>query len=387
MAPRALAWSLASWATCTSSIVPPLNHLLAGLAGCLLAASAIAGEPCRIAFDMGSSGIRAGEAGRPEVMRADIDYLTPLSAGRGLAEVIPPTIAALRDLPANGGFGNDCVRLGGGFSAWRLAAQKDRKRLAMDLAAIRKATGVAVLVIPQGQEGAYGYRGARQLLGDRLTTNYILDIGGGSMQIAGENHAFGALLGQKLWHRELCKVLRNSAQLPCALQPMTSQELDSARTLLQKHLQNLARDLPQGAEMTAISSPVTRGIAPAVAWQFNRPAGLGEISPAMLRATLDLQAGLSLDDMAGQLGSARKFAAYLISDLQLVEGLMLATGGHDLLIAETELTNLPGLLADDQGYRWAARHDCYLQRLRTKGIGAYFTDPATCPAGSKRAGR
>jgi hypothetical protein len=57
---------------------------------------------------------------------------------------------------------------------------------------------------------------------------------------------------------------------------------------------------------------------------------------------------------------------------------MEATGNHDLHIAEIDLTNLPGLLADDRGYRWAARHDCYLQRLRSMGVGAYFSDLATC---------
>lgn len=358
--------------------MPPLRALLAGLAGCLLAAIATAGEPCRIAFDMGSSGIRAGQTGRAEVMRADIDYLGPLSAGRGLAETLPATTAALRDLPASGGFAQDCARLGGGFSAWRIAAQADRQQLAADLAGIRQASGVAVLVIPQRQEGAYGYQGARQLLGDRLTTSHILDIGGGSLQIAGASHSFGALFGQKLWHRELCKALRQSTELPCALQPITAPELDSARALLRSRLQGIGRDLPQGATMTAISRPVTRGVAPAVTLLFNRPT-LSEISPTLLRATLELHAGLSLDEMAERLGSEPRHAAYLISDLLLVEGLIEATGGHELRIAEIDLTNLPGLLADDRGYRWAAQHDCYLQRLRTIGVGAYFSDPATCP--------
>jgi hypothetical protein len=361
------------------SHVPPLRALLAGLTGCLLAAIATAGEPCRIAFDMGSSGIRAGQTGRPEVMRADIDYLAPLSAGRGLAETLPATTAALRELPASGGFGQDCARLGGGFSAWRIAANEDRKKLATDLANIRQASGVAVLVIPQRQEGAYGYQGARQLLGDRLATSHILDIGGGSLQIAGANRSFGALFGQKLWHRELCKALRQSTELPCALQPMTPQEVDSARALLRSRLHDIARDLPQGATMTAISRPVTRGVAPAVAHLFNRPGKLSEISPTLLHATLELNAGLNLDDMAARQGSDRTHAAYLISDLLLVEGLVEATGGHDLHVAEIDLTNLPGLLADDRGYRWVAQHDCYLRRLRTIGVGAYFSDPATCP--------
>ena len=357
-----------------------LRTLFAGLAGCLIAALASAGEPCRIAFDMGSSGIRAGATGRSEVPRADIDYLGPLSAGRGLAEALPATIAALRDLPAQGGFDTNCTRLGGGFSAWRMATQEDRRKLAGDLEAIHSASGVAVLVIPQRQEGAYGYLGARQLLGKQLSTTHILDIGGGSLQIAGESHSFGALFGQKLWHRELCKALRNSSELPCRLQPMTPAELDSARQLLQSRLQGIARDLPGGARMTAISRPVTRGVAPAVARLFNRPGSLDDISPTMLRATLELHAGLSLDEMAERLGSERKHAAYLISDLLLVEGLMQATGGHNLRIAELDLTNLPGLLADERGYRWADSHDCYLQRLRTMGVGAYFSDPATCAA-------
>lgn len=360
--------------------MPTLRALLAGLAGCLLAAVATAGEPCRVAFDMGSSGIRAGQSGRPEVLRADIDYLAPLTAGRGLDETLPPTVAALRDLPAQGGFDQGCPRLGGGFSAWRMAAQEDRRKLAGNLEAIRNASGVAVLVIPQRQEGAYGYLGARRLLGQRLTTSHILDIGGGSLQIAGESHSFGALFGQKLWHRELCKALRNSADLPCKLQPMSPAELDSARQLLRTRLQGIAHDLPGGARMTAISRPVTRGVAPAVARLFNRPAGIDELSPVMLRATLELHAGLGLDDMAEGLGIERKHAAYLISDLLLVEGLMQATGNHKLRIAELDLTNLPGLLADDRGYRWAASHDCYLQRLRSIGVGAYFSDPATCAA-------
>ena len=57
------------------------TRLLAGLALCLLAGMAAAGQQCRIAFDMGSSGIRAGQSGRAEAMRANIDYLAPLAAG------------------------------------------------------------------------------------------------------------------------------------------------------------------------------------------------------------------------------------------------------------------------------------------------------------------
>lgn len=355
-----------------------LRHLLAGIAACLLAAGATAGEPCRIAFDMGSSGIRAGSTGHAEVPRADIDYLTPLTAGRGLAETLPATASALRNLPASAGFASDCIRIGGGFSAWRLAASEDRRQLANDLAALRRDTGVAVLVIPQRQEGAYGYVGARQLLGPRLATSHILDIGGGSLQIAGQRQSFGALFGQKLWHRRLCQALGRGDTMPCQLQPLTADELGRARSLLQQHLAGIGRALPQGASLTAISRPVTRGVAPAVAHFFNRPAGLDSVSPAMLRATLELHAGLDLSTTASQLGADPKHAAYLISDLLLVEGLLQATGNRDLRIAEIDLTNLPGLLADDHAYRWAAQYDCYLERLRQSGSAAYDGNPATC---------
>lgn len=359
------------------------SYLLTVLTCFLPAVFVWAGEPCRIAFDMGSSGIRAGQSGRSAVMRTNIDYLTPLSTGHGLADTLPLTIAALRELPSHGGFDNDCIRLGGGFSAWRIASQEDREKLASDLEAIRTSSGVAVLVIPQRQEGAYAFQGARQLLNKRLTTSHILDIGGGSLQVAGASHSFGAPFGQKLWHRELCKALRNSSELPCSLQPMTAQDLDAARRLLRNHLQGIARPLPPGATMTAISPPVTKGVAPAVAHMFNRPANLGEISLIMLRATLEFNASLGLDDMAQYLEIERKHAAYLISDLVLVEGLMQATGRHDLSIAEIELTNLPGLLADDRAYNWAVLHECYVKRLRTQGIAAYYSDSTTCSPQSK----
>ena len=62
----------------------------------------------------------------------------------------------------------------------------------------------------------------------------------------------------------------------------------------------------------------------------------------------------------------------------LVEGVLLATGGESLRVAEVDLTNLPGLLADDRAFAWEQRHGCYLERLQTLGLDAYASDPATC---------
>ena len=62
----------------------------------------------------------------------------------------------------------------------------------------------------------------------------------------------------------------------------------------------------------------------------------------------------------------------------LVEGLMRATGDQDLYIADVDLTNLPGLLADDRAFEWAENYGCYLDRLRRLGLDAYASDPASC---------
>ncbi len=63
----------------------------------------------------------------------------------------------------------------------------------------------------------------------------------------------------------------------------------------------------------------------------------------------------------------------------LVEGLLLATGGETLAVAEIDLTNIPGLLADDKAFAWPAHYGCYLDRLRSLGLAAYASDPASCP--------
>lgn len=354
------------------------RRLLAALACVLISALASAAEPCRIAFDMGSSGIRAGASNRSATARADIDYLGPLLAGRGLQETVAPTIAALRDLPRQAGLTARCSRIGGGFSAWRLAAQQDAAGLVPVLRRIRKESGVAVLVIPQRREGAYGYLGARQLLGDRLTTSHVLDIGGGSMQIAGERNTFGDALGQKAWHNELCRHIRNTETSPCSLQPMSDAELAAARALLAERLKGVDAALPGPVTMTAISRPVSRGILPALKRLALPGVGPNDFSLAAVTALIDRLSRLDLEDASALAGAPATHAAYLLSDLLLVEGLMQATGGDDLQVAETDLTNLPGLLADDRAFAWSRHYDCYLQRLRRQGPAAYDSNPASC---------
>lgn len=355
-----------------------------GLLGGLFCALVQAAEPCRVAFDLGSSGIRSGASNNPLVVRAEIDYLGPLWAGRGLEETIPPTLTALQDLPRRGGFPADCVRVGGGFSAWRLALQQDPGALVAALARIRASSGVAVLVIPQVVEGAYGYLSARQLLGDRLSTSHVLDIGGGSLQIAGERDSWGDALGQKIWQRELCRELGKPGMARCQLQPMTPDELIRVRRFLEKKLLGVRGALADQVTMTAISRPVTRGVMPAVKKLRGAEVEGNRLGLKSLSAGIEQIAALPLEKTATLLGHADKHLGYLLSDMLLVEGLILATGGQELQVAEIDLTNLPGLIADTRAYAWSANYACYLARLRTLGLTAYASDPASCVDAEKQ---
>jgi hypothetical protein len=342
------------------------------LAGCCLALLAHAEPGCRIAFDLGSSGIRAGASDSAVVVRADIDALGDF--GKALA----PTIAALRDLPVQAGFSPECERMGGGFSAWRLALEQDRAALADALEQIRARSGVAVVVIPPAREGHYGYVGSRQALGARLTTSHVLDIGGGSLQMSGEGDGFASELGQKVAHRMLCEAIRHTTRVPCDLQPLAAAEVAQARAVLARAFAPVAQALPAGTRLTAVSRPVSRGVLPAVR---HLAGGAGDtLTHEQLGVAIDLLAGRRPGETPALAGLPAAHAAYLLSDLLLVESLLAATGGDALQVAEIDLTNLPGLLVDERAYAWAARHDCYLDRLRTLGLEAFAADPAACPA-------
>ncbi|SBT03092.1 conserved exported hypothetical protein [Candidatus Accumulibacter aalborgensis] len=351
---------------------------------CLLS-SALAGERCRIAFDMGSSGIRAGASNSAVTRSTEIDYLAALWSGRGLEATLPATVSALAELPATAGFAGDCERVGGGFSAWRLAGQQDKERLLTILAQIREATGVAVLVIPQTVEGAYGYFGARQLLGKGLTTSHVLDIGGGSLQISGADTSLGEMLGQKVWYRHLCRAIRGSESAPCHLQPMSDEEVAIARRLADEKLARVSHALPAPVTMTAVSRPVSRGVFPAL----TRLAAGGSISASAidrdgfqfraLSKAIQRIAPLSSETSTALVDASPVFGVYLLSDMLLVEGLLRATGGEYLRVAELDLTNLPGLLADDRAFRWGRHYGCYLERLRHLNLDAYHSDAGSCP--------
>jgi hypothetical protein len=353
------------------------------LACCLVLLPAQADQACRIAFDVGSSGIRAGSDASPATARVDIDYLGDLWADGRIDSTLGDTARALQELPRQADFPGDCARIAGGFSAWRMALEKaSGEELAATLSEIHRRSGVAILVIPQGVEGRYGYVAAERGLDGRLHSSHILDIGGGSLQVAGRAGAWGRPLGQKAWNRLLCDELRPGAD--CALPVLGGEELERARRLAGERLQDLAGTLSGPVTLTAISRPVSRGLYPALkrlAADGGMPADAVDprgFTLAAAQAAIARLAPLAADERSARSGVAPPFSAYLVSDLILVEGILKATGASRLEVAEVDITNVPGLLEDDRAFAWACRYGCYLEQLRHRGEAAYDADPAEC---------
>lgn len=356
-------------------------RLLFGVTLACLWAGQVHAQDCRIAFDLGSSGVRAAASGLDANAAAepvgqlpwrDIDMLAPLVAGRFLDPLVPAVEAALRELPQQAMWRANCQRLGGGFSAWRLAWRLDGPRLAAQLARLREQTGVAVLVIPVTVEGRYGYASAQQALGPRLATSHILDIGGGSMQVAGQDSAFGIELGQKSWQRLLCQTLGRGTEAPCALQPLQPGELQQVRALMDEQLRELPAAVGPGT-LTAISRPVTRGIRTAM-------QGLGlEATDAIdardLSTAIERLSAMDLTQTLQATQTTGTFAGFLLSDMLMVEGVLRATHNRRLMLAEASINNLTALLRDERAFAWTQQHACYVQRLREIGPAAYFSDP------------
>ncbi len=352
---------------------------LLGLALGLAWLAAHAEPTCRMAFDVGSSGVRVGASNSPAQAHVEIDYLTPLWAGRGLDATLKPTAAALKNLPVEARLSAACDRVAGTFSAWRLAWQQAADDTAALMARLQADTHVAVLVMPQSVEGAYAYASARQVLGAHLTTSHVLDIGGGSLQIAGARTTFGQALGQKSWHQVLCTNLRHSAVASCELQPMSAADLRQARSLLDDKFSGMAATLGSLTTLTAISRPVTRGVAPAVRLLVAKKTESSvALSAQDVSTAIGKIAGLSGDKTAELVAAPSSYATYLLSDMLLLEGVLRATGGTDIHVIEGTLSILPALLSDDTAFQWGAHYGCYLERFKVTGPDAYFSDPATC---------
>ena len=123
--------------------------------------------------------------------------------------------------------------------------------------------------------------------------------------------------GQKAWHRRLCQEIRNSESASCELQPMTGDELATARSLLAELLGGVALALPGTVTLTAISPPVSRGVAPAVARMV--PAGFGAnvLQRPAITAAIARIAGLTSDETMVATGDSRDHVAVSYTHLDV----------------------------------------------------------------------
>lgn len=356
----------------------------------LLAAGNAAAGPagCKIGFDIGSSGIRVGATHDGRDGRVAIDYLGDVWADGAIDATDDATVAALSQMGAG-----DCVQVAGAYSAWRLALEREGPaRLAETLDKLHRQSGVAIFVIPQAVEGAYGYVGAQRLLGARLATPYILDIGGGSLQIASSQGGWGTALGQKAWRKLFCAQVKGSADATCAPNPVGADAVARARAVLSHEVAEARAALGTGLHVTAVSAPVVRGIYPLLLALSGRHAIVGTVDDhGFDRTAMDSAVALmqERDDGAilsllgcGEHDSAPlcsgRFAATMVTDMLLVRTFMEGLGIDRLEVVEADLTNVPGILADPRAAAWAAHYDCYLETLRRQGVDAFNGSPQDC---------
>lgn len=358
---------------------------LVALALILIAGTAWAEAPCRIGYDIGSSGIRIGASTGDLAGKASIDYLADVWDDNVIDRTNEQTVAALANLAQ----GRHCPAVAGAYSAWRLAADKGGPdKVAETLRQLNARSGVAIFVIPQAVEGGYGYFAASQALGARLATPFILDIGGGSLQFAASQAGWGAALGQKAWRKQVCAELKHGAPTDCPPNPVGADASARAEALLAPLVAQARQALGGGFAVTAISAPVVHGIHPILQHLARtRPGFPGQVDEhgfdlAALDAALAL---LSVRDdeaihalLHGCAACKPQFIRTDVTDMLLLHSFMAGLDIARLEVAEADITNVPGILADAKAAAWAGHYACYLSRLAVQGVGAYDGDPGTC---------
>ncbi|MBF0614135.1 MAG: hypothetical protein G8237_03140 [Magnetococcales bacterium] len=371
------------------------GHLwvVGGLMGWLVLAIPVDGlaEACRMGFDVGSSGIRVGSTVNDAQAKVAIDYLGDVWPDQEINQTVEATIEALRTLPGNAGvLSGECRGVAGGYSAWRLALQNgDPQRLIATLGQIHAQTGVPLFVIPQDVEGIHGHRAASNVLGAQLRTPFILDLGGGSVQIASTSLGWGADLGQKSWRKLFCARIKQSPDPNCAPNPVGVAARAETGRVLATRLAAARQRLGSGIRMTAISAPVVKTIHPvlrhlALVHGLVPSDSVDEHGFQRVALTAAVEQLAPLDDAAltTLLADPQKpvcearFLPALVTDMLLVEALMTALEVERMEVAYASTSNVSGLLADPQARAWADHYPCYLRKLAEMGVDAYHADPA-----------
>lgn len=350
---------------------------------------------CINGFDVGSSGIRIGSTTGSGRAKVNINYLEDVWVDKRIDTTIGETLEAFKTLPDKAGLPKDCVPLAGGYSVWRMAAEQgDLNELANTLKHIQTESGVYLLVIPQDIEGRYAHEAVGIALGDRLRTPYILDIGGGSLQIATADNGWGTALGQRSWSRVFCENVKHAAP-QCLPNPVGQQGAQDARQALLPFIGSAKTQLGTGLKVTAISKPVAMGLLPIMNYMLQHNIITAGVVEADGFDRTALEAGIAalaeLDDdgilklLEGCTGKEfkapcqKQVVSPLVTDMLLLRGLMEELDIQRLEVAQADITNVDGIMADPQAMAWSKHFDCYLEHLKTSGIKGYFADPNQCP--------
>ncbi|MBF0422551.1 MAG: hypothetical protein HQL73_06120 [Magnetococcales bacterium] len=361
-----------------------------------LAVQTAPAETCLVGFDVGSSGIRAGSPTSETTAKVKADYLADVWQDNRIDATNETTITAFISLPKKLGL-TGCLGLAGGYSAWRLAMENGNPGdVAKTLAEFRRRGGVYFFIIPQDVEGSYGYTAAQKILGERLRTPFIIDIGGGSLQIASRRKGWGAPLGQKSWRKLFCQQVKGSKTNDCSPNPVGPQAVELARQVLAPFVAEARSTLGQGFELTAVSPLVVHGMFPLLRTlaqtQPNIAAGVDatRFSRVALAEAIHRLAHLDDSGLANWLAhlaathglpaSQKTFIPTHVTDMLLLYTLMEGLDIERVEVGEADITNVPGILADPRPREWSRHYFCYLQRLQQQGINAFLSDPNTCPS-------
>ncbi|MBF0611835.1 MAG: hypothetical protein G8345_16845 [Magnetococcales bacterium] len=354
-------------------------------------------DECRVGFDVGSSGLRVGTLESKETAKTGVDFLADVWSDNIINLTVDATVEAMTTLPEKINK-KGCHGVAGGYSAWRYAMEKGKPEQVVEtLKEIQSRSGVYLFVIPQDVEGSYGYVAAKEALGDRLTTSHILDIGGGSMQIASKDGGWGTALGQKAWMKLFCEKVKQEKVDVCQPNPVGKAALETYQSILAPYTFEAKNSLKvDGAfAITAVSTNVVNTTLPVLdhlvnlkksvagrvtADGFDRQALQGAIAllsnkdDKALLATLD---GCLWQEKAFCDG---KFIKSFVTDMLLVHAFMEALGLDWLHVGQANITNIPGILQDSRPLAWSKNYPCYLKRLQEQGSKAFNSDPGTCEA-------
>ncbi|MBI1209632.1 MAG: hypothetical protein GC191_20410 [Azospirillum sp.] len=349
---------------------------------------------CRVGFDVGSSGIRVGSQGSPATATVSIDYFADFWDDMRLDRTIGATIEALKTLPAKAGLPAGCIAVAGGYSIWRLILDHDGRAEAIALLLqIHDETGIPLFIMPQDVEGAYGYYAARQALGDRLRTPLILDLGGGSMQIAGAELSWGTALGQRVWRRLFCEAVKGVEAPICRPNPVGPTAVARTAQVLAPQIAEAKAALGASRAVTAVSTPVVKGVLPTLKYLAAKYRFSGVDDHSFSRAALETAVALLRDKTSPEIITVldgcrentdapictSRFVDSFVTDMLLVLALMDGLGLDQMEVAGAQINNVPGIIADQRPFDWAKHYRCYLARLNSQGVDAFKSDPATCP--------